>query len=216
MRGEARILPTPSRPQRTAGLPLSPRSWPGGAVAPAPHLLVQLAPAVQPGGVGGRVGKEASGQPGERRRAPRGYFHPGLSRRGETQRPGAGLRRARLPPSPPRQRGIKPTATTGLKPSCTTRSFGKAALGTDPAWMALANLSGHARALGGERGRRGRWWQHAHPQLLTAIRLETSTKGYVSMLAKNCGGKQGCSAPPAPPRSLLGVQTPRQGLYLLQ
>lgn len=153
---------------------------------------------------------------GEGRRAPRGYFHPRLSRRGETQRPGAGLRRARLPPSPPRQRGIKPTATTGLKPSCTTRSFGKAALGTDPAWMALANLSGHARALGGERGRRGRWWQHAHPQLLTAIRLETSTKGYVSMLAKNCGGKQGCSAPPAPPRSLLGVQTPRQGLYLLQ
>lgn len=47
-------------------------------------------------------------------------------------------------------------ATTGLKPSFTTRSFGKTALGTDPTRMALANLAGNAtRPRGGVREAEG-------------------------------------------------------------
>lgn len=48
--------------------------------APATYLPVQLAPAVQPGGVGGCVGEETPGQPREGKGRPaRNYFHPGLS-----------------------------------------------------------------------------------------------------------------------------------------
>lgn len=64
----------------------------------------------------------------------------------------------------------------------------------------------------GECGRRGRWWwQCAHPQLLTAIRLETSTKGYVSMLAKNCKAEQGCSVgnTTSVPTRTCGLYSPR-------
>lgn len=135
------------------------------------YLPVQLAPAIQPGRVGGCVRKETPGQPGEGRKDPPGMIpcgnHSHLWRWDQ----------------------FPPWLHTGLNPKMTFSHFSQGGINPVECWKHPFHL-----------GILEKWFQKlirgwrtqvsvglgTHPQLFTAIRLETRTKGYVSMLAKNC------------------------------
>lgn len=95
-------------------------------------------------------------------------------------------------------------ATTGLKPSFTTRSFGKTALGTDPTRMALANLAGNARALGGERRRQREVVAARSPAVIDGHQVGDQHEGVRQHAGEELQGRAGLLSTSSPPRDAPG------------